>query len=229
MEDNKKSFIEKISIWITITAGIFTIAGFSLYSLFKNSDSIIAFITKNHLMVLLIINIIVLLFYVGAISCCKLKKQDNPPTLSIFIIVFLLLNIICLASLTFNNKTVSANNENNTEEEIEKTEEMELELNDNFSNYLTPEQEKVNYYVPKCKQEIFNTDFWSNFTDGELEHILNGIYVYEGMHFLGDYFNVFSWYNGYIESEDFTEDMLCYNQHKNIANIIVVLEQRGLR
>ena len=78
MEDNKKSFIEKFSICLSIISGIFSIAGLSLCSLFTNLD-IIAFITKNHLIVLLIINIFVLLFYVGVISYSKMKNQDNPP------------------------------------------------------------------------------------------------------------------------------------------------------
>ena len=142
----------------------------------------------------------------------------------------MLLNIICLAYFTYNPQLVFANNENyKNGNGIEKTEETELESNDNVSNHLTPEQNKVDCYVPRCKQEIFDAKFWNDFTDGELEHILNGIYAYEGMHFHGDYYNVFSWYNGHIEKEDFTEDMLCYNQHKNIANILIVLEQRGLR
>ena len=236
MENNKKTVLEMVSMYLSIVSGIFGIMGISLYSLYSNSDTIFEFIAKNLILVLLVLNIIVLVIYVSITTYNKIKMQDNPPTLSVFIIVFLLISIFILGYLNFNPKLVLANQEGNENvEDIEKDESIEDEevVESDFivepQNNLTPEQYRVNYYVPLCKEEIFPTEIWEEFTDDELYYTLNGIYASEGRFYKSGYFNIFEWYNGSIMPEDFEANMLNYNQHKNIANIIKIMKKRGLR
>lgn len=94
---------------------------------------------------------------------------------------------------------------------------------------FTSDQVNVDYYVPRCKDQIFSVEIWEELTDDELYYILNGIYAFEGRYFEGDYYDAFSWYERRVMLEDFTDDMLNYNQHKNIANIDLLLKQRGVR
>lgn len=236
MENNKKTVLEKVSMYLSIVSGIFGIIGISLYSLCTNSDTIFAFIEKNVILVLLVLNVIVLIIYVSIITYTKIKRQDNPPAPSVLIIVFLLICIFILGYLNFNPQLVLANQKGTknvedieNDENIENEEVVESEFSGEPQSNLTPEQYRVNYYVPLCKEEIFPTEIWEEFTDYELYYTLNGIYASEGRFYKSGYFKIFDWYEGNIMPEDFNANMLNYNQHKNIANIIKIMKKRGLR
>lgn len=240
MENNKRSAAEIISVYMTIIGGISTFMGFSVYGIITNRDNIFIFIKNNIFSILIISYAIFLIIYIFVVFYNKIKKQENLFQLSILTVTLHIFCFAILIYLKFNSQLVFANNE--IEEIVEINEEIESEIiediidesidesvGESTETVLTPEQVIVNYYVPICKQEIFDTEFWSTFKDDELQHILNGIYAYEGMIFPGDYYDNFTWYHRKVEKKDFTANMLCYNQHKNIANIIIILKQRGLR
>lgn len=242
---NNKSLRSEIEFWIGLIANLLTIVSLlitGVINFFKTKEYtnifgyIILFIFKNWVVILIVYCIIRLVFNIWIAPFYRVKKgiPVNEAKSSKILTIFLCGLILILCGLKFGNITNLATF---TELPIEKTEDVnkedvkeENENNENNeNNLLDPEQVLVNYYVPLCKQETYSIEFWQDFTNNELYYILNGIYAYEGMKFPGDYFNTFSWYNGYIEPKNFTDDMLCYYQHKNIANIIDILEERGLR
>lgn len=87
----------------------------------------------------------------------------------------------------------------------------------------------VNDYVLKCESEIVPEEVWESLTNDELYYILNGIYAFGGYYFESGYYTSFPWYRGNVMPEDFTEDMLNHYQHKNVATIIDIMKERGIR
>lgn len=93
---------------------------------------------------------------------------------------------------------------------------------------LSEEKLKIDYYIERCCAEVIPIEELEKFSNSELKYTRNGIYAHEGYYFSSGYFNDFTWYNGNILPENFTDEMLSDTQMTNILNIRQIEKERGI-
>lgn len=237
-----KKSLQKIKLILNILdviaklSAIFGITVFGTLSyFFPDFNKIILNIVFNNISNILII-LFIMLFLTNNIIIPKFKieKRDVPPQeaspsvhkniLTLFILSFL------IGFKFVGSETSHANNNDNSSEvniENENTDEGDL-ISGNEESLFTEEQESVNEWVPLCYSNIIPIEIWEMLTDDELYYIRNGIFAYSHYKYESGYYDVFDWYDGYIESEHFSYDMLNYYQQANIENIRKVESERQI-
>lgn len=84
---------------------------------------------------------------------------------------------------------------------------------------IITEDELVEKYILMAYNEEIPEDILKTLSRYELYLIRNGIYAYEGLYFKSGYYERFSWYNGYILSEEEVWGKINPCQYINIKNI----------
>jgi hypothetical protein len=95
----------------------------------------------------------------------------------------------------------------------------------------TESSDSTDYILPDSSTRLYTEDELSGYSDWELYIARNEIYARHGRRFknsdLQTYFDSKSWYNGTIDPDDFSDDMLNETERKNAVTIRSVEESRG--
>ena len=245
--ENKSTFERKFNLcigWITLISGIGSIISFGVlvyswvHGLNITSD-LMVWIIEHFAYIPLLCCIFCLVMNHFIIPWYKVNKQNIPKEeakpsyilsgLLVIAIVFCIAYIIILPDVSYAYTITEESQTTDEDNEISKDNSESYDtdnVNDTEENTLTPFQQTVEEYIIKSYKEPVSIDEWRILSDEALYYIRNGIFAYSHAKFDKDFFEVYSWYDGTIDINDFDWNVFNEYQRINIENISAVENER---